>query len=294
MKIIQKIKKMQAYSTSARKKGLSIAVVPTMGCLHEGHLKLIDTARQHADTVIVTIFVNPTQFGPKEDFSKYPRPFRNDLILCKRHGADAIFAPQPGEMYAGDFSTWVEELTLSKNLCGKSRPGHFRGVTTVVAKLFNATLPDFAVFGRKDFQQAKIISRMVRDLNFPIKIVLENIVREKDGLAKSSRNTYLSTSERNGALSIRRSLKSAKSAIFNGESRIENVRKNIVSEIEASGGRIDYVELVDAETLEPVKNLSGKILIAVASFFGKTRLIDNIEFVAGLARNRNSKQIGNC
>ncbi|MFA6569060.1 MAG: pantoate--beta-alanine ligase [Victivallales bacterium] len=277
MKILGKIKKMQAYSASLRKKGLSIAVVPTMGCLHEGHLKLIDTAKRHADAVIVTVFVNPAQFGPKEDFSRYPRPFRNDLILCKKHGADAIFAPSPDEMYSADFSTWIEELTLSKGLCGKSRPGHFKGVTTVVAKLFNATLPDFAVFGRKDFQQAKIIRRMVRDLNFPVKIVLEDIVREKDGLAKSSRNTYLSREERRCALSISRSLKSAKLAIANGEKRIGSVRKNIISEIEAGGGRIDYVEIVDPENLEPVKILSGKILIAVASFFGKTRLIDNIE-----------------
>jgi pantoate--beta-alanine ligase len=277
VKIIQEIKKMQAYSTTLRKKGVSIAVVPTMGCLHEGHLRLIDTAKKHADAVIVTIFVNPTQFGPKEDFSKYPRPFRNDLLLCKKHGADAIFAPPPDEMYSSDFSTWVEELTLSKGLCGKSRPGHFKGVTTVVAKLFNATVPDFAVFGRKDFQQAKIISRMVRDLNFPVKIVLENIVREKDGLAKSSRNTYLSPAERAGALSISRSLKSAKLAISKGEKQIETVRHKIVSEIEAGGGRIDYVEIVDSENLETKGNLSGKILIAVASFFGKTRLIDNIE-----------------
>ncbi len=274
---------MQAYSTTLRKKGVSIAVVPTMGCLHEGHLRLIDTAKKHADAVIVTIFVNPTQFGPKEDFSKYPRPFRNDLLLCKKHGADAIFAPPPDEMYSSDFSTWVEELTLSKGLCGKSRPGHFKGVTTVVAKLFNATVPDFAVFGRKDFQQAKIISRMVRDLNFPVKIVLENIVREKDGLAKSSRNTYLSPAERAGALSISRSLKSAKRAISNGENRIETVRHKIVSEIEEGGGRIDYVEIVDSENLETKRNLSGKILIAVASYFGKTRLIDNIEIKVGQA-----------
>ena len=268
---------MQEYSTSLRKKGMSIAVVPTMGCLHEGHLKLVETAKNHADAVIVSIFVNPTQFGPKEDFSKYPRPFRKDLNLCKKHGADAIFAPSPDEMYSADFSTWAEELKLSKSLCGKSRPGHFRGVTTVVAKLFNATLPDFAVFGRKDFQQAKIIQRMVRDLNFPVKIVLENIVREKDGLAKSSRNIYLSLEERKGALSISRSLKSAKLAIAKGKKGIETVRKDIVSEIEAGGGRIDYVEIVNSENLEPVKYLSGKILIAVASFFGKTRLIDNIE-----------------
>ena len=277
MKIINKIKKMQEYSTSLRKKGMTVAVVPTMGCLHEGHLKLVETAKKHADAVIVTIFVNPTQFGPKEDFSKYPRPFRNDLNLCKKHGADAIFAPPPDEMYSADFSTWAEELKLSKSLCGKSRPGHFRGVTTVVAKLFNATLPDFAVFGRKDFQQAKIIQRMVRDLNFPVKIVLENIVREKDGLAKSSRNIYLSREERKGALSISLSLKSAKLAISRGEKVIETVRKSIVSEIEAGGGRIDYVEIVSSENLEPAKYLSGKILIAVASFFGKTRLIDNIE-----------------
>ena len=269
---------MQAYSTSLRRKGRTIAVVPTMGCLHEGHLTLVDTAKKHADSVIVTIFVNPTQFGPKEDFSKYPRPLRRDMSLCRKRGADAVFTPSAEEMYGtGATTTWVEELRLSQGLCGKSRPIHFRGVTTVVAKLFNATLPDVAVFGKKDYQQAKIIQRMTRNLNFPVRIVLQETVREKDGLALSSRNSYLSQDEKDAALSIRRSLLSAKSAILKGEKSTARIRKSIVNGITSAGGRIDYVEIVGADSLEPLRKISGKTLIAVATFFGKTRLIDNIE-----------------
>ncbi len=269
---------MQKFSTALRRKGKTVAVVPTMGCLHEGHLKLIDLARRHADAVVVTIFVNPTQFGPKEDFSRYPRPFKRDLLLCRNRGAAAVFAPSPAEMYSPGASTWVEEFSLAKGLCGKSRPGHFRGVTTVVAKLFNATLPDTAVFGKKDYQQAQVLIRMVRDLNFPVRIFLHEIVREEDGLALSSRNRYLSAEERRNALSIRRSLMSAKSAVLNGRKNISSIRKSIADGISSAGGRLDYVEIVDAGNLEPVKRLSGKILIAVAAFFGRTRLIDNIDF----------------
>ncbi len=277
MKIISKIADMQKFSTALRRKGRSIAVVPTMGCLHEGHLMLIDTAKKHADSVIVTLFVNPTQFGPKEDFSKYPRQLEKDLALCRKRGATAVFTPSPDEMYSKDASTWVEEVQLSRGLCGKSRPGHFRGVTTVVAKLFNATLPDVAVFGKKDYQQAKVIQRMTRDLNFPVRIILQETVREKEGLAMSSRNSYLSPDRRIAALSIRRSLESAKSAIRNGEKNAGRIRKSVSDGISSSGGRIDYVEIVDADNLEPVAKLTGNILIAVAAFFDKTRLIDNIE-----------------
>jgi len=277
MKLIRTIKAMQEYSRSLHRKDRTIAVVPTMGCLHEGHLALVDTARKHADSVIVTIFVNPAQFGPKEDFSRYPRPFRRDLGLCRKHGADAVFAPSSKEMYGTGATTWVEEVQLSRGLCGKSRPIHFRGVTTVVAKLFNATLPDAAVFGKKDYQQAQIIKRMTRDLNFPVRIILQETVREKDGLALSSRNSYLSPEMKGAALAIRHSLLSAKSAILKGEKGIAAIGKSISDAIGSAGGKIDYVEIVDAENLEPLKKISGKTLIAVAAFFGKTRLIDNIE-----------------
>ncbi|HBC86678.1 MAG TPA: pantoate--beta-alanine ligase [Lentisphaeria bacterium] len=277
MKVILKISEMQKYSAAMKKQGKTIALVPTMGCLHEGHLKLVDKAAACAEIVVVSIFVNPTQFGPKEDLSRYPRPVEKDLALCRKRGADAVFLPSADEMYDKDSSTWIEETMLSRGLCGKSRPGHFRGVTTIVAKLFNAALPDIAVFGKKDYQQAQVIRRMVRDLNFPVKIVLHETVRENDGLALSSRNTYLSQEERKNALSIRRSLKSAKSAILKGGKNVGLIRKSIISGISSAGGKIDYVEIVDAGNLEPAGKLSGNILIAIAAFFGRTRLIDNIE-----------------
>jgi pantoate--beta-alanine ligase len=279
MKVIRKISVMQKYSAAMKKHGRTIALVPTMGCLHEGHLKLVDKAVACADIVVVSIFVNPTQFGPREDLSRYPRPVEKDLALCRKRGADAVFLPSADEMYDKDSSTWIEETMLSRGLCGKSRPGHFRGVTTVVAKLFNAALPDIAVFGKKDYQQAQVIRRMVRDLNFPVKIVLHETVRENDGLALSSRNTYLSPEERKNALSIRRSLKSAKSAILKGGKNVGLIRKSIISGISSAGGKIDYVEIVDSANLEPAKKLCGGILIAVAAFFGRTRLIDNIEIL---------------
>lgn len=273
MKIFNSIKEMQNFSLSCKKEGKTLAVVPTMGFLHEGHMSLIDIAKKEADVVVVTIFVNPTQFGPNEDFEKYPRNFERDCKLCEERGANAVFAPESSEMYQGDQSTWVVEESLSKGLCGKSRPIHFRGVTTVVTKLFNAVLPDVAVFGQKDAQQLAVLKRMTRDLNFPIKIVPGPIVREDDGLALSSRNKYLSPEERKRALSISSSLSEAAFKKFKNTSELKDF---VISRISSAGGRVDYVETVDAESLEPVETFAQKTLVAVAAYFGNTRLIDNI------------------
>lgn len=269
---------MQEYAREQRLSGKRIAVVPTMGYLHEGHMSLIDVARKAADVVIVTIFVNPTQFGPNEDLDKYPRDFDRDRELCEARGAQAIFAPEADAMYCPDRSTWVNEEMLSRGLCGKSRPVHFRGVTTVVAKLFNATLPDVAVFGQKDAQQALIIKRMVRDLNFPVEIIVAPIVREPDGLAMSSRNRYLSEDERTRATALSKALFAARLRLEEcGMPELpESVTDEIRMSIEAAGGKVDYIEMLDAETLEPVSVSTQQVLIAIAVFFGTTRLIDNV------------------
>ena len=277
MKIIRTIREMQEWSDAKRRAGATIAVVPTMGYLHEGHLSLIDTARKNgADTVIVTIFVNPTQFGPNEDFACYPRDFEHDSRLCEEKGVDVIFAPEAQEMYPEDSSTWVVEEKLSKGLCAKTRPTHFRGVTTVVSKLFLATLPHLAVFGQKDGQQARVIKRMVRDLNFPIRIVISPLIREPDGLARSSRNKYLSEEEHRNALSIFRGLTKLKADIDSGRTDLAALLAELRASIEAAGGVVDYIEAVDAETLEPKTSVEGSMMFPVAAYFGKTRLIDNI------------------
>lgn len=253
-----------------------------MGALHRGHASLIDRARKLAGpqgTVIVTIFVNPTQFGPREDLARYPRPFADDRKLAGEHGADAIFHPTAAEMYAPDFSTWVDEERVSLPLCGASRPGHFRGVCTVVLKLFNITQPDVAVFGKKDFQQCAVIQRMVRDLDLPIRLVLAETVREPDGLALSSRNRYLTAEERAQAPVIRQAFLAARDAWRSGETRAAALRRQAVRQIEsASLARIDYLELVDARTLESVKQADAHTVLAGAVFFGRTRLIDNLWF----------------
>lgn len=277
MELIKTIEAMQRFSKDAARQGRKVGVVPTMGYLHDGHVSLIKQARKLADVVIVTIFVNPTQFGPNEDLDKYPRDFERDWMLCEQNGADAIFAPAPDEMYCPDSSTWVTEEKLSRSLCGKSRPVHFRGVTTVVAKLFNATLPDVAVFGQKDAQQAMIIKRMTRDLNFPVEIVVAPIVRETDGLAMSSRNKYLSADERKRALAISASLRDAEEMLkVEGRKALDGIAEKIKEQITAANGKIDYVEILDAENLELVSASTNTVLIAVAAFFGATRLIDNI------------------
>jgi pantoate--beta-alanine ligase len=258
-------------------------LVPTMGALHRGHLELIRLARKaagHKGEVAVSIFVNPLQFEPGSDFQRYPRPESVDEELCRNAGVDVLYRPTQSEMYAPDSSVFVEETSLSKTLCGKSRPGHFRGVCTVVAKLFNVLAPQAAVFGEKDFQQLAIIRRMVRDLNFAIEIIGAPIVREADGLACSSRNQYLNAEEREqarilrkaclaGAEIAKRSERSAKQIVDAARSRIE----------QAPLARIDYLELVDSENLQPIDSLGGRSLLALAVFLGKTRLIDNIQLV---------------
>lgn len=276
MKIIETIKKMQEFSREVRGKGKSVALVPTMGFLHEGHLSLVDEAQKRADIVVVSIFINPTQFAPNEDLDIYPRDMEKDCRLCESRNVDVIFAPSVDEIYCPDSSTWVNEEQLSRGLCGKSRPTHFRGVTTIVAKLFNTTLPDIAIFGQKDFQQAAIIKRMIRDLNFPIDIITCPIVREEDGLAMSSRNKFLSPEERKNALSISQSLSDAEIALKTDTPTVSEIREMIHLQISQAGGKINYIEIVDADTLEPKEEFTGQTLIAIAAFFGKTRLIDNI------------------
>ncbi|MPM95770.1 Pantothenate synthetase [bioreactor metagenome] len=276
MKIFTQPQELQAFALAARRAGKRIALVPTMGFLHDGHASLIDIARRRGDEVIVSIFVNPTQFGPTEDLDQYPRDFEHDCALCEAHGATVIFAPQPESMYASDRSVWVDESALSKVLCGQSRPIHFRGVLTVVAKLFNLAQPDVAVFGRKDAQQAILIRRMVRDLNFPVEIVLGELIRDRDGVALSSRNRYLSADERTRARAISQAVLKAQRELDGAPLRdVAGVVAEVAERIAAAGGRIDYVEARDAETLEPPSAQTTELLLAVAAFFGATRLIDN-------------------
>ena len=276
MEIFRTPAELQAYALSNKRAGRTIALVPTMGYLHAGHCSLIDIARQKADLVIVSIFVNPIQFGPSEDLDKYPRDLEHDAKLCTEHGADAVFAPEPGVMYAPDASTVVEEQKLSRPLCGARRPGHFRGVTTVVAKLFNLALPDYAVFGMKDAQQLLVIRRMVRDLNFPVEIVAAPLIREHSGLALSSRNAYLTADEKERAVILSRVLDAARPALIaGGVEAIPAVLEVMKHEIEKAGGRIDYVEALDASTLETPNAKTADLLVALAVYFGNTRLIDN-------------------
>ena len=275
MKIFKTRKELQNYALELKRSGKSIALVPTMGFLHDGHMSLIDIARKKADVVIVSIFVNPKQFAPHEDFDRYPRDFDGDVAKCADHGADVIFAPEIDGMYDGDSSTWVEEVKLSGPLCGKSRPTFYRGVTTVVAKLFLLAQPDYAVFGLKDAQQCFVIQRMVRDLDFPVEIIPAPLVRDADGLALSSRNRYLSEDERSRALAIHRALLGAKAAIIADKNNIDAALNEAVETITAAGGRVDYVELLDCNTMEAATAESKQVIVAAAAFFGTTRLIDN-------------------
>ena len=279
VQVIEEIQGMQALSDSWRGKGLVIGFVPTMGALHEGHLSLIRIARSKAERVVVSVFVNPTQFGPSEDYSRYPRNTEEDLAMCEAEGTDAVFVPSVQEMYPEGYSTHVEVEGLTEGLCGRFRPGHFRGVTTVVAKLFNATRPHLAVFGMKDAQQFFVIKRMTRDLNFGIEIVPGPTVREPDGLAMSSRNRYLSPEERAEAPVLYRALLVAKDLVeqngIRDPSELIGQMERFISE-EASLIRVQYIEIVDTENLRPVSEIGGEILIAMAAFLGKTRLIDNI------------------
>jgi pantoate--beta-alanine ligase len=267
---------MRALSSRLRRQGRRIAFVPTMGYLHEGHLSLIRRARRLGDVVVVSIFVNPTQFGPGEDLSRYPRDMERDRRLCRREAVHILFCPSARAMYAPDHSVYVEEKDLSAGLCGAFRPTHFRGVATVVAKLFNIVQPDVAVFGRKDAQQAAVVERMARDLNFGVKIVVAPIVREPDGLAMSSRNTYLSAQERRSATRLNQALILAE-RICRAGTRSAAVIRNTVTRLLAGvpGAKMEYVELVDAKTLKPVEHVARPVLLALAVRFGKTRLIDN-------------------
>ena len=279
MKCVATINEVRKQVTAWRKEGLSIGFVPTMGYLHEGHQSLIAKAVAENDRVVVSIFVNPMQFGPSEDLSTYPRDLERDQLLCKQTGAHLIFHPTPEEMYLPNFCSFVDMDGLTKGLCGKTRPIHFRGVCTVVTKLFHIVLPDRAYFGEKDAQQLAVIKQMVRDLNMPIEIIGCPIVRESDGLAKSSRNTYLSPDERKAALVLSQSLNKAKEYCLQGEQNSQCIKEIICQYIEKEPlARIDYVEVVDALTLEPVTTIQKDVLVAIAVYIGKTRLIDNFTY----------------
>lgn len=274
--IVKTIEEVRAQVKAWRAEGLTVGLVPTMGYLHEGHQSLIARSVAENDRTVVSDFVNPIQFGPTEDLATYPRDIERDAALCESTGANLIFHPEADEMYAPDFCTYVDMDHLTKGLCGKTRPIHFRGVCTVVSKLFHIVQPDRAYFGQKDAQQLAVIRRMVRDLNMPLTIVGCPIIREEDGLAKSSRNTYLSAEERKAALCLSRGLNKGKAAVEAGETDTEKVKAIITAEIEAEPlSRIDYVEIVDWNNLEPVSSTEGSILAAVAVYIGKTRLIDN-------------------
>lgn len=278
MKIAKTIKSARGLVKAGRKTGKRIGFVPTMGALHEGHISLIDRSLKDGNFTVVSIFVNPTQFGPREDLGKYPRPIRADLKICKDYDVDVVFIPTAQEIYGRGTVTWVEVEKLSERLCGQFRPGHFRGVATVCAKLFNIVCPDVVYFGQKDAQQAAIIKRMVADLNIPVKIVVCPTIRAADGLALSSRNQYLSPQQRKDAACIYRTLLAGREMIKAGvkdpKTIIAKMRK-ILKAAETLTG-IDYISIVNADTLENLSRVGGRVLIAVAARFGHTRLIDNL------------------
>jgi pantoate--beta-alanine ligase len=277
MRTIKDIPGMHSYSAKMKRRGKSIGLVPTMGYLHEGHLSLVEAARKKADLVVVSIFVNPTQFGPEEDFSRYPRDLAHDKKLLSNFDVDVLFLPEAPEMFSGEHQSYVEIEELSKKMCGRSRPTHFRGVTTVVAKLFNIVAPDYAFFGKKDFQQLVIIEKMAKDLNFPIQIIRLPTVREFDGLALSSRNKYLKPKERKTAAVLYQALSLAKNEIEKGERNPQKILQHLRSLIGAAPGvRLDYIVIAHPETLEEVKKIKGKVLVALAAYLGKARLIDNM------------------
>lgn len=276
MKIVKTISEVRNEVKICKKQGLSIGLVPTMGYLHEGHKSLIERAHKENDIVVVSDFVNPVQFGPNEDLATYPRDLERDAKLCEEAGAALLFNPEPEEMYFKDFCTYVNMEVLSEELCGKTRPTHFRGVCTVVSKLFNIVTPDKAYFGQKDAQQLAIIKRMVRDLNFDIEIVGCPIIREQDGLAKSSRNTYLSADERKAALILSTAVKLGMDLAKNGEKDANKIVNEMKKLIETEPlAKIDYVKAVDANSIEIISEMKPPVLVAMAVYIGKTRLIDN-------------------
>ncbi|MCI5805367.1 MAG: pantoate--beta-alanine ligase [Clostridium sp.] len=276
MKISGKIDEVRAQVKEWKKQGMSVALVPTMGYLHEGHKSLMERARKENDKVVVSIFVNPMQFGPNEDLESYPRDLDRDSKVCEAAGVDLIFHPEVEEMYGPDFHAYVDMHTLPEKLCGASRPVHFRGVQTVVSKLFHIIPADRAYFGQKDAQQLAIIRRMVMDLNFDIEIIGCPIIREEDGLAKSSRNTYLSEEERKQAVILNQSLEAAMDAINAGEKDAAKVKQIIIDKLHTCPlAKIDYVEVVSFDTIQPIEKVEGAVLIAIAVYIGTTRLIDN-------------------
>jgi pantoate--beta-alanine ligase len=275
MVVVKKIKKVREILTRVRNEKKSIGFVPTMGYFHQGHLRLMELARKENDYVVVSIFVNPLQFGPKEDFKEYPRDLKRDIKMAEEVGVDLIFAPSEKEMYEEDFSTYIEVTgNLTQVMCGKSRPGHFKGVTTVVGKLFNIVQPDRAYFGKKDYQQLIIVKKMVKDLNFPLKIVAVNTVREKDKLAMSSRNTYLNEKSRKKALVLYQSLKLAEKEIKKGVKDPKIIKEKMKNLIEEKG-EIDYISIADPQTLQEVEKIEKKVLVALAVKIDGVRLIDN-------------------
>lgn len=275
--VITTVAELRTAIANAKSKGLTVGFVPTMGALHEGHAALIRTARAECGFVVVSIFVNPTQFGPNEDLAKYPRTLDADRMICQDAGTDIIFAPTADTMYPPQSSTWVEVKELDRFLCGASRPGHFRGVCTVVAKLFNLVLPDVAFFGAKDGQQVRIIQRMVRDLDFPIAIRICPTVRETDGLALSSRNRYLNQVDRLNAANIYQSLLRVKERALTGEIDVARLESSLVDELgRIPNAKVDYAQIVDNESLQPLSRLDRPAMVAVAVFVGTTRLIDNV------------------
>lgn len=280
MKIVSTIAEVRECVNAWKKEKKTIGFVPTMGYLHEGHTSLIDAAKEN-DKVVVSIFVNPIQFGPNEDLASYPRDLEHDANMCREHGVDLIFNPTSEEMYGDSFYSFVDMNVLTQELCGLTRPVHFRGVCTVVTKLFNIVAPDKAYFGQKDAQQLAVVRRMVKDLNMPVEIVGCPIVREADGLAKSSRNTYLSEQERKAALVLSRSIFLAKEMAENKERDAKKIISAMTAEIEKEPlAKIDYVKAVNSLTMQQVERIEGEVLIAVAVYIGKTRLIDNVTVTA--------------
>ena len=277
MKLVDNIQRMSMLSKILKKEGKSIGFVPTMGYLHDGHMSLARAARQHTDVVVISIFVNPAQFGPGEDLEKYPKDLKRDEEMAGLAGADVLFCPSVSEMYPEGYATYVNVERLTETLCGRSRPAHFKGVATVVAKLFGIIKPDIAYFGQKDAQQAAVIKKMAEDLNMDVEIKVLPITREKDGLAMSSRNVYLSAAERKDAVCLKEALDKAERAVKDGE-RDPGVIINGMKELISSkpSARIDYIEMVDSKNLRPIAPLSGDVLIAMAVFIGNTRLIDNV------------------
>jgi len=278
MRLVHTVAEMKKIVGDILKSGKSIGFVPTMGYLHKGHLSLVEAARKENDVVVVSIFVNPTQFGPNEDYNRYPRDLERDLRLLEPIGVDYVFNPSVEEMYPAMYSTYVEEVELSKYLCGASRPGHFRGVCTVVTKLFNIVKPTKAYFGQKDAQQFRVLRRMVRDLNMDVEMIEMPIVREEDGLAMSSRNVYLSPEERKEATRLYKSLLKAKELIESGERDVQKIKSEMLKILDHPFLKVDYVEIVDEETLKPVEKIERKVIVALAVFVGKARLIDNMIF----------------